>query len=456
MFKQIQGEKNMNWNNKLTENGDYSIAPDKLLLGNSQIGMAPRELLLILKINRHDERFNQHHYYIDEPNKNKYDDKKKRKTISGKISNIIKSCKKKRFLKAIKQYNGTYNMGFQYDFTNLNRLITEKIKIPNLKIWNIIVNVENTRWTQENIEYGFLMIPNILLDRYRDLEISEKEIIVLLQLLTKKQGAVVDIDLFNLDKRTLVKHWDSLQDKKLITYENIYDDKYEFNFQFLEMKLIIWKKLDISKKAENLITMADKTAKPLKHKKIGDNRDNILLLENNSSGQINNIINVISDHYNNKISSLHKDLLDKFNEFIDTSLHTFQKDISAKLNTINKEIKLLKTQTFQHPPFYSLSVPPKKFPKYEDIENITARRMLYKYNKTMKYNLREGDIKYLKNKNVLSKLKSIEDCLIAPIINSACDYMNDKKIDQLPTLHLPAFVRHGVLDWMYRKRKILY
>ena len=82
----------MNWDYRLIEPGYFSVVPYKLLIGFRQLKMTAKQLLAIIKINRHRKYFNLHNYYLDDPNKVKNMSESERKKVSDKIGKIIKSC----------------------------------------------------------------------------------------------------------------------------------------------------------------------------------------------------------------------------------------------------------------------------------------------------------------------------------------------------------------------------
>lgn len=441
---------NMNWNESLIEPGKYSVVPNKLLIGYKQLGMTAKELLTIVKINRHQQSFNLHHYYLDDPLKAKGMNPQERVVISNKIGKIIKSCKTKRFIKENgRPFNKKYPLGLKYDFTNLNRLIKEKIRLPFYNPVDIRIIAEQTRWDKDVLEFGFLIIPHIFMDMYRTLDITDSELVYMLSPMCQKENVYIDINMFGIPEETLVEKWNSLQSKNIMTFEKAYHNKYRFNFQLLNSKVFL---LNSTKIDDSNSFLDDRLSKISDYNKIIDYIDKEIIIEDSKNpGTIDNIY--LYDNIDT--SNLHKMIGSMSLENIIDNIHIkFNKVIDIAIKPLHDEIKILKTKYENRIKQLEqkLANPLKKLKKlktYNDIKNPDARRLLKKYNTEMKKEFRASDVKYLEQEYVVEKLLTIEDYLIKEIIRREWSNLHPKDRYTNTSGHFSIFVKSGVLNFLY-------
>ena len=425
----------MEWNPSLTQPGAYSTAPIIFYEYRKVLGISPLAALLLTKINRHDPYFQLQHYKLginDRDNEKDLSGKEKRK-LKNKTCKVLKELEQKRLIVSRRHTRGNnrYQFGETYSFKRLNERLLMLIKNINRRRYkNTPIN---SRWDDDILQYGYLKIPHILLDHYGKFDITDKELLLLILLLCKGENVrYPDSDpIFNLSRKTIKKHRDSLIDKGIMT-ANRNSSGWKYSFRTLD-KMLFLEHL----RRNSGIPQSENTEQPVLLPAIPPDIEIII------SERVKAESKVWQTAFNG--------LLLQFDDYVKRLTKKMEDDYESRLEDLEgKHIDLhrqVQEETF--------STPGSKYAEFDEIDDPETRMRIMEYCKETGFPFRRNELETANDPKIQEKLKKIDLYLIEPLIDYAWKRRHENSNIELGDYWFIGFKETGVLGWMVKNEDAL-
>ena len=416
----------MNWIKPLiSKGGQRSSVPNKFfyafkhIKGKDDAKVTNTKAVKIVKINRHMKTRRIPHIVLEGYTKkdNLTDDEKNK--IRARVSKMTQELVEDRFMKKSKPLKRNKKetkkqSSAKYDLSPMDDLVAEfdieeELGLDLKTYPNTYI--KDSHWSQESLIYGFLQIPNVLIDKHKEIGLSDIELLFLLCLLVKGEDLITTDDdkIFPFKPPTVEKYRDSLEAKGIMKSVPI-DDGFMYNFDGLQ---------------EILCGLAD-----VEYKKEYKEKTSI-----QDNGELkSDIMDDVMSYVNDKIESLRER----------------DKAMSEKIMKLEKEVRLVKRTNKNGPTKTAVT---KKKLSYDVIEDELLRRKVKRYNNAMGNDLSQKDLALIQNESFERTFMQIDDrLLIEPVMN----YVYHKKFKKgsLGDNGLTSVYGIKIFEWIRRESEI--